>query len=83
MHALSLLQKIMTPEDFAKYQGMVAPKPKQKKSREQELADHVKNLEKLQSQEASHKSQIDKLELHLQRHRDMLRGVPIARDFYG
>ena len=71
--ALSLLQKIVTPEDFVKYQVMVAPKPKQnKKTREQELADKVKSLEKLRSQEASHKGQIDKLEHDLQRHRYML-----------
>ena len=43
----------------------MAPKQTQKKTREQELADRVKNLKRLQSQEASHKSQIDKLELDL------------------
>ena len=32
-------------------------------------------MEKLRGQEASHKGQIDKLELDLQRHRDMLREV--------
>ena len=74
--ALSLLQKIMTPEDFVKYQTMITPKPKQnKKTREQELADKVKSLDKLRSQEASHQGQIDKLELDLQRHRDMLQEV--------
>ena len=74
--ALSLLQKIMTPEDFVKYQVLISPKQKQnKKTREQELADKVKSQEKLRSQEASHKGQIDKLELDLQRHRDMLQGV--------
>ena len=77
VQALSLLQKIMTPEDFVKYQLLVSPKPKPKpeKTREQELADKVKSLEKFRSQEASHKGQIDKLELDLQRQRDMLRGV--------
>ena len=35
----------------------------------------MKSQEKLRSQEASHKGQIDKLELDLQRHRDMLQGV--------
>ena len=35
----------------------------------------MKSEEKLRSQEASHKGQIDKLELDLQRHRDMLQGV--------
>ena len=75
--ALSLLQKNMTPEDIVKYQGMITPKQKEepKKTREQELADKVKSQEKLRSQEASHKGQIDKLELDLQRHRDMLQGV--------
>ena len=74
--ALSLLQKIMTPEDFVKYQVLITPKQKQnKKTREQELADKVKSQEKLRSQEASHKGQIDKLELDLQRHRDMRHGV--------
>ena len=34
------------PEDFAKNQVVVVPKPKQKKTREQELTDRVKNLEK-------------------------------------
>ena len=34
VQALSLLQNIMSPEDFAKYQGTIAPKPKQKKTRE-------------------------------------------------
>ena len=57
MQALSLLQKNMTPEDFVKYQVLVAPKPK------------PKSLKRL------HKGQIDKLELDLQRHRDMLQGV--------
>ena len=76
MQALSLLQKIMTPEDFVKYQLLISPKQKQnKKTREQELADKVKSQEKLRSQEASHKGQIDKLELDLQRHRDVLQGV--------
>ena len=66
----------MTPEDFVKYQLLISPKQKQNKNtREQELADKVKSQEKLRSQEASHKGQIDKLELDLQRHRDMLQGV--------
>ena len=53
---MSLLQKIMTPEDFVKYQLLDFPKPKPKpeKTREQELADKVKSLEKFRSQEASH-----------------------------
>ena len=73
---MSLLQKIMTPEDFVKNQVLISPKQKQnKKTREQELADKVKSQEKLRSQEASHNGQIDKLELDLQRHRDMLQGV--------
>ena len=75
LQALSLFQNIMSPEDFAKYQVLVAPKPKREKTREQELADRVKSLERLRSQEATHKGQIDKLELDLQRHRDMLQGV--------
>ena len=54
---------------------MIAPKPKKEKTREQELADRVKSLERLRSQEASHKGQIDRLEHDLQRHRDMLQGV--------
>ena len=60
MQALSLLQKIMTPEDFVKYQVLVAPKPKPVNTREQELADRVKSLQRLRSQEATHKGQIDK-----------------------
>ena len=77
VQALSLLQKIMTPEDFVKYQLLVSPKPKPKpeKTREQELADKVKSLERYRSQEASHKGLIDKYELDLQRQRNMLRGV--------
>ena len=77
VQALSLLQKIMTPEDFVKYQLLVSPKPKPKpeKTREQELADKVKSLERYRSQEASHKGMIDKLELDLQRQRNMLRGL--------
>ena len=39
------------------------------------MADRVNSLETLRSQEATHKGQIDKLELDLQRHRDMLQGV--------
>ena len=35
----------------------------------------MKSLRRLRSQEATHKGQIDKLELDLQRHRDMLPGV--------
>ena len=65
----------MSPEDFAKYQVLVAPKPKPEKTREQELADRVKSLQRLRSQEATHKGQIDKLELDVQHHRDMLQGV--------
>ena len=49
VQALSLLQSIMSPEDFAKYQVLVAPKPKQEKTREQELADRVKSWERLRS----------------------------------
>ena len=75
MQALSLLQKIMTPEVFVKYQVLMAPKPKPGKTREQELADRVKSLQRLRTQEAMHKSQIDELELDMQRHRDMLQGV--------
>ena len=60
-----------------KYQLLVSPKPKPKpeKTREQELADKVKSLERYRSQEASHKGMIDKLELDLQRQRNMLQGV--------
>ena len=65
----------MSPEEFAEYHVSVAPKPKREKTREQELADRVKRLERLRSQEATHKGQIDKLELDLRRHRDMLQGV--------
>ena len=65
----------MSPEDFTNYQVLVAPEPKREKTREQELADRVKSLERLRSQEATHKGQIDKLELDLQRHRDTLQGV--------
>ena len=73
--AFSLLQQIMTPEDFVKYQVLVSPKSKPGKTREQELADRVKSLQRLRTQEATHKGQIDKLELDLQRHRDMFQGV--------
>ena len=41
--ALSLLQCVMTLEDFAKYRGMVAPRQKQKQIGERGLADRVKN----------------------------------------
>ena len=75
LQALSLLQRIMTPEDFVEYQVLVTPKSKPGKTREQELADRVKSLQRLRTQEATHKSQIDKLELDLQRHRGMLQGV--------
>ena len=75
LHALSLLQRIMSPEDFVKYQVLVAPKPKPGKTREQELADRVKSLLRLRTQEVAHRGQIDKLELDLQRHRDMLQEV--------
>ena len=53
LQALSLLQRIMTPEDFVKYQVLVAPKPKPGKTREQELADRVKSLNRLRTQETS------------------------------
>ena len=45
------------------------------KTREQELADRVKRLQRLRTQEATHRGQIDKLELDLQRHRDLIQGV--------
>ena len=70
LQALSLLQRIMSPEDFVKYQVLVAPKTKPGKTREQELADRVKSLQRLRTQETTHRGQIDKL-----RHRDMLQGV--------
>ena len=35
----------------------------------------MKSLQRLRTQEATHRGQIDKLELDLQRHRDMLQGV--------
>ena len=75
LQALSLLQRIVTPEDFVKYQVLVAPKPKPGKTEEQELADRVKSLQRLRTQETTRRGQIDKLELDLQRHRDMLQGV--------
>ena len=75
LQALSLLQRIMTPEDFVKYQVLVAPKTKTGKTREQELADRVKSLQRLRTQETTHRGEIDKLELDLKRHRDMLQGV--------
>ena len=74
LQALSLLQRIMSPEDFVKYQVLVAP-PKPGKTREQELADRVKSLQRLRTQETTHRGQIDRLELDLQRHKDMLQGV--------
>ena len=39
----------------------------------------MKTLERLRSQETPHKGQIDKLELDLQRHRDMLQGVLLRK----
>ena len=39
------------------------------------MADRVKSLQRLRSQEATHKGQIVNLELDLQRHPDMLQGV--------
>ena len=53
---------------------MVAP-PKPGKTREQKLADRVKSLQRLRTQETTQRGQIDKLELDLQRHKDMLQGV--------
>ena len=70
LQALSLLQRIMTPEAFVKYQVLVAPKPKPGKTREQELADRMKSLHRFRTQETTHRGQIDKLELE-----DMLQGV--------
>ena len=74
LQALSLLQRIMSPEDFVKYQVLVAP-PKPGKTREKELADRVKSLQRLRTQETTHRGSIDKLELDLQRQKDMLQGV--------
>ena len=74
LQALSLLQRIMSPEDFVKCQVLVAP-PKPGKTREQELADRVKSLQRLRTQETTHRGAIDKLELDLQRQKDMLQGV--------
>ena len=54
---------------------MVAPRQKQKKIGEQEFADRVKNLKRLQTREALPRSQIAKLELNLQQHKDMLQEV--------
>ena len=39
------------------------------------MAERVKSLHRLRTQETTHRGQIDKLELDLQRHRDMLQGV--------
>ena len=75
LQALSLFQRIMTPEDFVKYQVLVTPKPKPGKTREQELADRVKSLSRLRTQETTHRGQIGKLELDLQRRRGLLQRV--------
>ena len=56
LQALSLLHEdYLTPEDFVKYQVLLTLKPKPGKTREQELADRVKSLQRLRSQEATHK----------------------------
>ena len=57
LQALSLLQRIMSLEDFVKYQVLVAP-PKPGKTGEQELADRVKSLQRLRTQETTHGGQI-------------------------
>ena len=75
---VSLLRSIMSPEDFCFVPVLAAPKPKREKTREQGLSDRVKSLERLRSLEASHRRQIDKLELDPQRHRDMLHNCPLA-----
>ena len=46
-------------KNCAKYHILVTPKPKKEKTRGHELADRVKSLERLRSQEAAHKGQID------------------------
>ena len=51
------------------------PSLRGRKPREQELADRVKSLDRLRSQEATHKGQIHKLELDLERHCNMPQGV--------
>ena len=75
--ALKLLQTVMSPEDFSKYEKLVAPPSKEErtKEREQLLWEKVQSQNRLRKQEAGHVEQIAKLEADAEKQRAMLQSV--------
>ena len=75
--ALKLLQKLMSAEDFSKYEKTVLPPSKEErtKEREQLLWEKVQSQNRLRKQEAGHVDQIAKLEADAAKQRTMLQGV--------
>ena len=75
--ALKLLQTVMSPEDFSKYEKLVAPPSKEErtKEREQLLWEKVQSQNRLRKQEAGHVEQIAKLKADAEKQRAMLQSV--------
>ena len=76
IRALRLLQKILSPEDFEKYEKvLIPPKAEKAKRREEALLEMVKTQERLEKQEMGHVEQISKLEHNLEQQKLMLQEV--------
>ena len=74
--ALQLLQKILSPEDFEKYEKvLIPPKAEKAKRREEALLEMVQTQERLEKQEMGHVEQISKLEHNLEQQKLMLQEV--------
>ena len=73
---LQLLQSILSPEDFSKYEKVLSPpKAEKTKRREEALLEKVQTQERLEKQEMGHVEQISKHEYNLEQERKMLQEV--------
>ena len=76
IRALQLLQKILSPEDFEKYERVLnPPKAEKAKRREEALLEKVQTQERLEQQELGHVEQISKYEHNLEQQKLMLQEV--------
>ena len=76
IRALQLLQSILSPEDFSKYEKVLAPpKAEKAKRREEALLEKVQTQERLERQEMGHVEQISRHEHDLEQQRKMLQEV--------
>ena len=76
VRASQLLQNILTPEDFSKYEKVLTPpKAEKAKRREEALLEKVQTQERLEKQETGHVEHISKLEHNLEQQKLMLQEV--------